>query len=284
MAQDNAPLSHWQQGQPRGLDLRIAQAVATSLGRELKLVPFETQYEKESSLAQEVNALLSAGVCDAASGFALLAADLGAPARDSARVPDHPGAPRKRERPFVKLGALVPSQAYLGAALGAVMRTPLPEGVDSLQRLRGAAAGQAPARRIAVISGSLAGTLALGWNHGALRPQLVSLSQNDNALQAVTEGRADVALVPLAQWDGWRLDHPQAGLAATTWRKPIGLNLGFVMLQGRDELRAAFNAVIGSALQSGQLRRWAEDEGVSWTPPQAPEVAGGFSLSVLLAD
>lgn len=284
MAQDNAPLSHWKEGQPQGLDLRIAQAVAASLGRELRLVPFETQYEKESSLAQEVNALLSAGVCDAASGFALLAADLGAPPRESARVPDHPGAPRKRERPFVKLGHLVPSQAYLGAALGAVMRTPVPDGVDHLRRLRSTPAGAQQPWRIAAISGSLAGTLVLGWNFGALRPQLVSLAQNDNALQAVAEGRADVALVPLAQWDGWRLAHPQAPLAATPLRRPIGVNLGFVMLQQREDLRAAFNTTISAALQGGQLRRWAEDEGVSWVAPQAPDVAGGFSLPALLAD
>ena len=45
-------------GQARGLDVRIAQAAADALGRPLKLVPFETTYEKESTLTHEVAALL----------------------------------------------------------------------------------------------------------------------------------------------------------------------------------------------------------------------------------
>jgi ABC-type amino acid transport substrate-binding protein len=284
VAEDNPPLSYMHQGRPRGLDVRIAQALADALGRELKLVPFDSQYEKESSLAQEVNALLSAGVCEAASGFPLLAADLGAPPRASAKVPDHPGAPRKRDRPFVPLGSLAASRAYLAAALTAVMRAPVAPGISSLKQLRGQPEGAAAPWRIAAISGSTGSALALGWNFGALRPQLLSLPQNDDALQAVAQGRADAALVPLAQWDGWRLRHPDAPLAATPWRKPLGLNLGFVVLQGREDLRSALNGVLEQAQRSGQLRQWAEEAGVSWMPPQAPELAGAFSLQAWLAD
>ena len=100
MAADNAPLSHLVGGQPRGLDVRIAQAAASLLGRPLQVVPFETAYEKESALVHEVGALLASGVCDAASGFPLLTGDLGPPSRATSRTPDYPGAQRKRERPF----------------------------------------------------------------------------------------------------------------------------------------------------------------------------------------
>ncbi len=41
----------------QGLDLRVAQAIAAELGRPLKIVPFESKYEGDSSLASEVNAL-----------------------------------------------------------------------------------------------------------------------------------------------------------------------------------------------------------------------------------
>ena len=66
MADDNAPLSHLVtvkgQAQVRGLDQRIAAAVASDLGRALVVLPFDTSYEKESPLGHEVNALLSSGL------------------------------------------------------------------------------------------------------------------------------------------------------------------------------------------------------------------------------
>ena len=92
VAADNPPLSHLVAGQPRGLDVRIAQAAADALGRPLKLVPFETTYEKESTLTHEVAALLAAGVCEAVSGFPLVTGEFDLPTRASSRTPDYPGA------------------------------------------------------------------------------------------------------------------------------------------------------------------------------------------------
>ena len=68
------------------------------------------------------NALLSAGLCDVASGYALLASDLGPPARPTSRSPGCPGAKRLREWPFVPLGTLVASRAHLAVSLGLVQR------------------------------------------------------------------------------------------------------------------------------------------------------------------
>ena len=75
--------------------------MASALGRELGVLPFDTSYEKESTLSHQVNALLPSGLCEAASGFPLLTVDLGPPSRATARTPDYPGAKRMRDRPFV---------------------------------------------------------------------------------------------------------------------------------------------------------------------------------------
>ena len=123
--------------------------------------------------------LLASGVCDLVSAMPLLASDLGAPARPSARVPDHPGAPRKRERPFVPLVPLAASRAYLGSALGLVLQTPA-RPVTSLAALR-----DDPPLRLGVVAGTLSGTLAMAWRHGALRSQLVSLGQRENLLDGL---------------------------------------------------------------------------------------------------
>ena len=43
-----------------------------------------------------------AGLCDLASGFPLLASDLGPPTRERFKTPDYPGAKPPRERPLTR--------------------------------------------------------------------------------------------------------------------------------------------------------------------------------------
>ena len=283
MAADNAPLSHRVAGQPRGLDVRIAQAAAQALGRELVVVFFESEYEKESPLAHEVNARLSAGVCDAVSGFPLLAGDLGPPSRASSRTPDYPGAKRKpkRERPCVLLGPLAASRAYQAVALGVVLRpgdAPLAGLGDLGERRRGA------------VSGTLASAVAMGWHQGALRNRVVSLNLPEDLLAELaapapaTGRRIDAAFVPLAMFDGWRLRHPDTPLWAASYRRPIGVNLGFATLEGATAVRGALDGVITPALADGRLARWASEEGAGWAPPTAPDITRGPSLADLAAD
>ena len=278
MTADNPPLSWQAGGTARGLDLRIATALAQAVGRELVVLPFDTSYEKESALTNEVNALLSAGLCEAASGFPLLTSDLGPAGRATSRTPDYPGAKRKRERPFVPLGTLVASRAYLAVSLGVVQRP----GAPPLAQL--ADLGD---RRLGAVSGTLASAVALGWRQGALRPKVVSLALREDALAELakpTGSRIDAAFVPLAQYDGWQLAHPDTPLVAADYRRPIGINLGFVTLAPASDLRAALDRVIADALADGSLARWAREEGVSWSAPIAPDVSRGPSLAELTAD
>ena len=281
MAANNPPLSHQANGQPRGLDVRIASAAAAALGRDLVVLLFESEYEKESSLTHEMNALLSAGVCDAVSGFPLLHSNLGPATRATSRTPDYPGAKRKRERPFVPLGTLVASRAYLAATLGVVLR----DGTVPMARL-----GDLGERRLGVVSGTLAGSVAMTWRHGKLRPNLVSLTQREDALAELAQParpadqRFDALFLPLALFDGWKLQHAATPLVAASLRRPIGINLGFVTLQAAADVRGALDRVIGQALGDGNLARWAADEGVTWSPPVAPEVSSGPSLADLAAD
>jgi hypothetical protein len=279
---DNPPLSHMVGTQPRGLDVRIAQAAADLLGRPLKVLPFETSYEKESSLAREVAALLAAGLCDAASGFPLLAGDFNPAPGDKARTPDFPGAKRKRERPFVPLQAMAPSRAYISAALGVVQ----PAGAPPLDRL-----GDLGDRRVGVTSGTLGGMVAMGWKNGALRNRLVSLGQKEQPLEellaapaAGTPRRFDAVLLPLALFDGWLVQHPGAALVAAGWRRPIGVNLGFTTLASDTTVRPALDAVISRGLADGSLARWAGEEGVTWSAPSTPDVGRGPSLLELMTD
>ena len=111
----------------------------------------------------QVDALgVTTRVCDIASGFALLASDLGRPGRPTARVPDYPGAKRPPLRPWVPLGTLVPSRAYHAMAMGLVVRDPARKAATL------ADLGDA---RIGVVSGTLSGTAVSLYRNGKLRAQ-----------------------------------------------------------------------------------------------------------------
>ncbi|MDH4391959.1 MAG: hypothetical protein QE285_11140 [Aquabacterium sp.] len=278
---DNPPLSHMVAGQPRGLDLRIAQAAASAMGRPLKVVPFESAYEKESTLTHEVAALLAAGVCDAVSGFPLVAGEFGPPTRVSSRTPDYPGAKRKRERPYITLQPLAPSRGYISAALGVVLLPGAPP-MASLNDL-----GE---RKLGAVVGTMGGAVAMGWKFGALRNRVVTLNQTESPLDemaappAGAARRFDALLMPMALFDGWRVQHPGATLVAAGWRRPLGMNLGFVTLASDATVRPALDAAISQALADGSLARWAAEEGVTWSPPEAPDVGRGPSLLQLMSD
>ena len=282
IAADNPPLSHLVAGQPRGLDVRIAQAAADALGRPLKLVPFETAYEKESTLTHEVAALLAGGICEAVSGFPLVTGEFGPPTRPSARTPDYPGAKRRRERPYIPLQAMAPSRGYIGTALGVV----LPPGAPPLASL-----SDLGTRKIGVVAGTLGGAVAMGWKFGTLRSRVVTLNQRESPLDelaaapaAGTAPRFDAVMAPLALFDGWRVQHPGGRLEAAAWRRPLGMNLGFVTLASDATVRPALDAVISRARDDGSLARWAAEEGVTWTPPELPDVGRGPSLLQLMSD
>jgi ABC-type amino acid transport substrate-binding protein len=276
VSEDNPPQSNVHKGKATGFDIRLAQAVAEASGRELQIVPFETEFEKESTLSQEVNALLSSGQCDLVSGFPLLKSDLGPATRPSARVPDHPGAKRKRDRPYIPLGELVVSAPYQSNTLG-VVQAPQQPPVNTLMDLKD--------RKPGAVTGTLAGTLISVYRQGVLRKQMVTLSQRENAWTALESGRIDSLLLPTAAYDAYKLQHADTPLVLTALRRPIGLNLGFVALASAPkELLEVTNQVITQAMADGRMQQWAKQEGLSWSAPALPAISTGPSLQSLSSD
>lgn len=274
MAENSPPFSMARKGKLTGFDVKLAEAVAHGLGRELTLVPFEPEVEKESMLTHEVNAMLSAGLCDLASGFPLLASDLGPPTRERFKTPDHPGAKPPRERPWITLGTLVPSQPYQGTALVIVQRGGEAP-VSSLGELKG--------RRIGAVAGTLEGTLVAMYGGGVLAKQMVSLGQREDFWAALEGGQVDAMMVPSAAFDAYRVRKPGTTLQAGP-AKPLGINLGWVALSSKAELLAAVDRVVARASASGELQLWAREAGLSWQAPSLPAVTGSLSLAGLLRD
>jgi ABC-type amino acid transport substrate-binding protein len=277
IAEDNEPLSYVRDGKPRGFDVRIAQAIADELGRPLRIVPFETEFERESTLAREVDALLSSQVCELASGFPLLREDFGVPI-GSARTPDFPGAKRFRERPFVPLMQMSPSRPYQGMALVVTSRREVARPIKRLADLKGL--------RIANVAGTLSSALLVMYQNGMLRRDLVSLPQRgDTVFELMAKGQIDAAVVPAGLFDAWQLHHPDGALVkAADYQRPLGINIGFVATaQGAQALQSA-SRVIDRALERGDLARWAAEEGVSWMRPTEPDVSRAPALHQLASD
>lgn len=275
MAEGNAPLSYRAGAEARGLDVALARAVAAELQRPLKVVFFESEYERETTLAQEVNALLSSGVCELTSGFALFATDLGAPGRPNARTPDHEGARPRRQRPFVALGRLAASRAYYAMAMGVMTRDPAMQ-VNTLADLQGA--------RVGVVTGTLAGSAVALYRNGALQKGMVTLSQREDLLAALEAGRFDATLTPLNRYDAYRLAHPATGVSRAAYVHPLRINLGFVGLESAPQPTAAASRVIERSLASGEVRRWAAEAGVTWTRPESPDLQPAFNFGSLRTD
>lgn len=275
VAENNPPLSYMVKEEVRGLDVRIAQATADELKRPLKLVPFESKYENETTLSQQVNAMLSSNVCEIASGFPLIAGDVGPPSRPTARVPDYPGAPRPPQRAWVPLGTLAPTRAYHAVALTLIVRD------ASRQTATLADPGDA---RIGVTAGTMTGTLVTLFRNGKLRAQSVGVAQNEDALALLEVGKFDATMVSLDRFDAWRIAHPSSTLRRTGYVHPLRINIGFVARAESTEVLAAANRVIDKAIASGELERWTTEVGGSWVPPAEPQVSGPIGLPDLMRE
>lgn len=270
MSEDNAPLSVAHKSQLSGFDVSMAKAVAQELGRPLRLVPFESELEQDANFAVEVNALLSAGVCDLVSGFPLLAADLGPPSRLKAKTPDYPGAKRPRERADVVLGHVVASDPYQGMALQLVQREDAPR-ANTLAELRG--------QKIGVIAGTLEGTLIATYQGGALVSDMVSMSKLDDRWAALESGRVDAMLMPSTAWDVYRQRTASPLRLRAGPAQSLGINMGWVALADKPEVIAAVNRV---AAREAQLQQWAQEVGLQRLVPSYPAVVQSLSLAALL--
>jgi ABC-type amino acid transport substrate-binding protein len=139
--------------------------------------------------------------------------------------------------------------------------------------------------RIANVAGTLSSALLVMYQHGMLRPNLVSLPQRgDTVFELMAKNQIDAAVVPAGLYDAWHIHHPDGVLVKADYVRPLGINIGFVATaQGAQALQAA-NRVIERALERGDLARWAADEGVSWMRPTEPDVSRAPALHQLAAD
>jgi ABC-type amino acid transport substrate-binding protein len=273
--EDNSPLSLKRRAGFTGFDIDLANALAAELKQPLKIIPFEAELEKEASIANDVNAMLSMGVCDLVSGYALYASALGAPATLTARPPEYDGGiRRKRDRPIITLQPLTASVPYLSQPLAAVARDAATAG--ALNSLR-----DFEERKAGAIAGTVAGAVLTLYRNGMLKKDLVSVGQREDLLDQLEQGVFDVALVPVGKFDAYKKRKPQTSLTLGKYRHSLSTNIGFVALQSNQALLDKVNAFIASVNQDGRLAKLAEGTGMTYVAPTEPAVLPPITMRIL---
>ena len=269
VAENNSPYSYPQKNKITGFDVTLAQQLAAFLGRELVLVPYESKLEGESTLSQEVNAILTSGVCDLSLGFPLIQADLGAPTRKTAKTPDYPGAQRRPKRPWVELSELINSNGYMSMSLVIAVKNPQLNSINF---------SEPDDIRFGAVSGTVGSAFLLTYKNGVLRKRTKSLSQIESVFPYLERNEIDAAIVPSGQYDSWKIDHPGSQVSRSSALIPLKINLGIVAVKANSHLMNSVNLFIAQSLKDKALSNWAESAHLTWFSPVEPTVSGGISI------
>jgi ABC-type amino acid transport substrate-binding protein len=270
------PLSAHRRGTPdAGFDVALAEAVASQLGRPLKIQWFESKLDEDSSPALEANALLSDGRCALVGSYALTTDSLVVPGVKTAKLPGFEGAVPADRRRRVPLGPLAPSRPYIYSALTVVLG---PKARD--RRVTGI--GDLAKLRIAIESGTLADAILMTFEAGRLIDDITHLVPGrDDLLARLDGGDFDATLLDTRRFDAWRAAHLDTKLTASGYFYPIGVNRGYVGLASDPGLLAAVDGALAGLQNSGKIAELAKAANLTYLPPREPAVLGDAMMKVL---
>lgn len=272
---EDPPLSSRETG--TGFDVSLSRLIADRLGRPLAIQWFTTRRDPDSNPPREANALLSDGRCELVAGYPLMADALGQPRAETGKLPPFEGRKPEDRRRLVKLGELVPTRPYRSDALTVVLS---PGRADrQVKRLADIAD-----LSLGVESHSLADLIATSYEQGRLTDHVVHSPDSRSLFEQLQAGSLDAALVDLHEFDAWRQQHPETGLAASGYTHSIGFNIGFVGLAANRALIARVDAILSDLTSHGTLSTMAEANGVTYLPTRSPEIAPRIPLAAFAGD
>jgi ABC-type amino acid transport substrate-binding protein len=270
------PLSvHRRGATDSGFDVALAQAVASQLGRPLKIQWFESKLDEDSSPALEANALLSDGRCSLVGSYALTKDSLVVPGVKTAKLPDFEGATGPDRQRRVQLGVLAPSRPTLYSPLTVILG-PKAHGHSI------AGVGDLAGLRIGIESGTLADAILMRFEGGRLIDGITHLVPGrDDLLGTLDRGELDATLLDSRRFDAYRAAHPETKLVASGYFYPIGVNRGCVGLAGDPALLAAVDSALADLQASGKIADFATTAGLTYLPPREPAILGDAMMKVL---
>ena len=270
------PLSVRHRGAPdSGFEVALAQAIASQLGRPLKIQWFESKLDEDSSPALEANALLSDGRCSLVGSYALTKDSLVVPGIKTAKLPDFEGATGPDHRRRVQLGVLRPSRPTLYSPLTVIL------GPNARDR-HIAGVGDLSGLRIGIESGTLADAILMTFEGGRLIDGITHLVPGrDDLLGTLDRGELDATLLDSRRFDAYRAVHPDTRIVASGYFYPIGVNRGYVGLASDPALLTAVDRTLADLQTSGKIAELAQTAGLTFLPPREPAILGDAMMKVL---
>ena len=242
-----------------GIDNSVALAVADSMGLPLIIHWYETDAGDEGNPALQVNALLSAGKCELAGGFAMAKNNFADPGGQKFSLEIAAG-----ERQLVVLKPLAPSLPYHAQVFTLIWSTDRPEtppaNLDDLQGLS-----------ILVEENSVADLILMTHGNGALRPSIHHVKPaGDSIFNTLNNGEADGAWVAQHRFEAWKNQHPESNLKASVWTHDFAINLGFVALKSNYQLLERVDESIEELEDDAELEAIFAAENLTYIEPRQP--------------
>ncbi|MFK7744089.1 MAG: c-type cytochrome [Roseobacter sp.] len=277
LARNGGAMSAMRHKGGEGMDYLMAQQIATAMDLPLKVTWFESESEEDTTPARDTIALLSAGLCDIAPGFALYEPILTQYAGTRAAIPywlDRPDTHRRGAQ--VDLDEITVSVPYMRMEIGLVHR----EGVDvgavgKISDLDGL--------KLGLEQGTLPGVLLLRQGTDDMNRTARTFNPGPEFLWHMENGVFDAALVTIGAYDFHRKQNSITTLQLHEYRHPLGFNLGVAMLAENDILVSAVNATITALNAQGKTAKFAQTAGVHYAAPRSPFVQARLSLRDLIA-
>lgn len=276
MAQNGGVLSFRRHKGGGGIDYELAGAIATALGVKLKVVWYESENEEESNPVDEVNAFMSAGLCELSASFPLHADAIAQGPGRSVRLPRYRHMPESDVGKIVDLSQLIVSRPYRSTRFVVVLPGNSTLKVTRLADLDG--------KKILAEEGTLAGAIAMQYQGGRLRNNVDLVPPGPRTLWIMEAGKHDAAIVDLDKFDAHRKQNRISKLKLSGYEHSIRYNIALVSIAKHKDLIAYANTVIAAGLKDGSIATMARRAGMTYRPPDGNRIRGPLSFRELARD
>ena len=259
-----------------GIDYELAKAVATALGVKLKVVWYESENEEESNPVDEVNAFMSAGLCQMSASFPLYADAIAQGPGRSVRLPRYRHMPESERGRIVDLSQLIVSRPYRSTRFVVVLPGSSTLKVESLADLDG--------KKILAEEGTVAGAIAMQYQGGRLRATVDLVPPGPKTLWIMEAGKHDAAIIDLDKFDAHRKQDRISKLKLSGYEHSIRYNIALVSIAKHKDLIAYANSVIAAGLKNGTIAAMARRSGMTYRPPDGNRIRGPLSFRELARD
>jgi ABC-type amino acid transport substrate-binding protein len=277
LEEDSPPLSFKFKSRKGGFDYGVSEEVARRLGMEFAVQWFESENDEENVPAWEANAMMSDGLCDVVGGYPLVLSALGKPEADRGTLPDHDGMNRAERGRLVPLGVLDSTDPYNRVGFGVILGPNLSD-----LNLRGM--HDLESRKVGFEVETLGAALVYRFRNGVLVSNAVSFRGSDELLPAVAAGELDAAVLELHKFDNFMRRNADAPIRFSGYVHPLGINMGFAVLERNSDLTARINSVLDDMKKDGSLEALAPKWQMTFVKPLPPKVLKRITPAMLAGE